>query len=337
MDILYIIGNGLDIAHHMKTSYQDFFKYYLTLSSDDKDILAMKNDIYSHKFETWADLEMGMGAYSSQCADKGVFLKCLNDIKKNLREYLQQESEKISLYKLDSYTGLTNPGQFLDPEPKSRYDWYCDRIGGDQIIDVITFNYTSTLESLFGFKKASLKLSSLSELHHIQHVHGTLNNMMVMGVNDSSQISNTSFNMDLDVVEDFIKPEYNDACMNNKNADCESLIKRADMIVLYGTSLGRSDDKWWKLIGKRMVSDHYPLLVYLPYDENKDQSAEPNRLRRWTMEYVRKIQEKFDIQLDEQELASRICIAINKRLLPVSKVTKVVPHSSIVTRGIGPR
>ena len=29
MNILYIIGNGLDIAHHMKTSYQDFFKYYL--------------------------------------------------------------------------------------------------------------------------------------------------------------------------------------------------------------------------------------------------------------------------------------------------------------------
>ena len=45
MKILYIIGNGLDIAHHMKTSYQDFFTYYLALPSTDRDILAMKNDI----------------------------------------------------------------------------------------------------------------------------------------------------------------------------------------------------------------------------------------------------------------------------------------------------
>lgn len=38
MNILYIIGNGLDIAHHMKTAYQDFFKYYLKVASDDNDI-----------------------------------------------------------------------------------------------------------------------------------------------------------------------------------------------------------------------------------------------------------------------------------------------------------
>ena len=95
MNILYIIGNGLDIAHHMKTSYQDFFKYYLGQVTVDKDILAMKRDINNHRYETWADLEMGMGAYSSQCANKDVFLKCLADIKSNLKTYLQKESEKI--------------------------------------------------------------------------------------------------------------------------------------------------------------------------------------------------------------------------------------------------
>lgn len=73
MNILYIIGNGLDIAHHMKTSYQDFFKYYLAQPSIDGDIRVMKNDIKSHRFETWADLEMGMGVYSSQCINKDVF------------------------------------------------------------------------------------------------------------------------------------------------------------------------------------------------------------------------------------------------------------------------
>lgn len=67
--------------------------------------------------------------------------------------------------------------------------------------------------------------------------------------------------------------------MNNKNSICELLIKRADVIALYGTSLGLSDVKWWRLIGQRMSNDNYPLLVYLPYDETKDQAVQPNHLR----------------------------------------------------------
>ena len=124
MNILYIIGNGLDIAHHMKTSYQDFFKYYLTIESSNKDVEAMKRNIDSHRYETWADLEMGLGFYASLCANKNVFLECLADIKTNLKEYLNKESEKIDLYKISSFAGFHNPRLFLEPEPQGRYDMY---------------------------------------------------------------------------------------------------------------------------------------------------------------------------------------------------------------------
>ena len=80
--------------------------------------------------------------------------------------------------------------------------------------------------------------------------------------------------------------------------------------------------------GKRMGADDYPLLIYLPYDESKNQSAAPNRLRRWTMGYVREVQKKFDIQIDENTLASRMCIALNKRLFSITKSEK----SSVITR-----
>lgn len=331
MKILYIIGNGLDIAHNMKTSYQDFFTYYLALPSTDRDILAMKKDIDNHKYETWADLEMGLGSYSSKCADKAIFLKCLTDIKGNLKEYLQKESQKIGQYRLSSMSSFCSPGNFFEPEPRTRYNMFRSARSADVYVDIITFNYTMTLESLFDFKNQSLILSPsphLVTLRSIQHVHGTLGNMMVMGVNDSTQITNDAFNTDLDVVEDFIKPEYNDACLNNKNSICESLIMEADVIVLYGTSLGLSDTKWWKIIGKRMNSDNYPLLIYLPYDETKNQSAAPNRLRRWTMGYVREVQKKFDIQIDENTLASRMCIALNKHLFSITKSEK----TSVITR-----
>lgn len=307
----------------MKTSYQDFFKYYLGLPTDDRDIIAMKRDINSHRYETWADLEMGMGAYSSHCSNKDVFLKCLADIKSNLKTYLQKESEKINLYKISSLSGFHNPGQFLDPEPRIRYDkWRRSKFAGTAI-DVMTLNYTLTLEKLLGFTGATLYYTDGIQLNSIHHIHGTLNdNMMVIGVNDSSQISNADFSADLDVVEEFIKPEYNDACMNNKNGIGETLIQSADVIVIYGASLGLSDDRWWKIIGQRMQSNNFPLIVYLPYDEKKDQTAEPNHLRRWTLGYVNEIRDKFGVQIDEKVMASRICIALNKRLFQITKVSQ---------------
>lgn len=323
MKILYIIGNGLDIAYNLKTSYQDFFKYYLRIPSDDKDIQAMKKDINSHSYETWADLEIGMGLYSSHCANKGVFLKCLFDIKSKLKEYLQMESEKIKQYSIKSYADFLNPSSFLDPEPRHRYGLYCKHKGNSSYINVMTFNYTTTLEWLFGYNGNIKILSSPSELlMSITHVHGLLDDMMVMGVNDISQISNGLFNADEDIIEEFVKPEYNDACMNNKNNICRSLIQEADIIVLYGTSLGKSDVNWWKLIGQRMSGDEYPLLIYLPYDETKDQVAEPNHLRRWFRERVREIKEKFGIELEEKDLASRVCVAFNRRIIDVTKISK---------------
>ena len=324
MRLLYIIGNGLDIAHHMKTSYQDFFDYYLGLTSVDDTIKSMKTDIDSKKYETWADLEIGLGQYASKCANKDIFLKCLGDIKVNLKTYLQKESEKIGFYKLGSYTSFYNPSLYLDPEPRIRYEAYIDDLEhAPTQIDVITLNYTDTLESLFGFKSRVMGISPDATLNSILHVHGTLDNMMVMGVNDSTQINNDSFNTDIDIIEDFVKPEYNDACMNNKNSICETLIVNADVIVIYGSSLGLSDSKWWQLIGRRISQQRtYPLLVYLPFDNKKNQTAEPNHLRRWTLKSVREIQEKFDVKLDEDTLFSRMCVAFNKRLFSVVKSTQ---------------
>lgn len=319
MNILYIIGNGLDIAHHMKTSYQDFFENYLTLASSDADIIKMKKNIDQHKYETWADLEIGMGAYARQCDDKVVFLKCLSDIKSSLKKYLQKESEKISYFSTNSVVNFADPGRFLEPEPMIRYRDYLNGTNLTFSIDVITLNYTNTLEYLLGYRGSGIQLTSSSIIRTINHLHGTLDNMMVMGVNDASQIYNPGIRTDEDVIEEFIKPEYNDACLNNKNFICEALIKRADIIVLYGTSLGLSDDKWWKLIGKRMETDRYPLLLYLLHDTKKNLAAEPNHLRRWTLESVREIKNKFSIQLEESVLAKRMCVAINKQLFPLTR------------------
>ena len=129
----------------------------------------MKKDIDNHRYETWADLEIGMGVYSSQCANKDVFLKCLNDIKLNLRIYLQKESEKIKLYKLNSFSGFLNLGAFLEPELRSQYNSYRNSVASGTLVNIVTFNYTLTLEWLFDFKNSMKPLSDNARLETIQY------------------------------------------------------------------------------------------------------------------------------------------------------------------------
>lgn len=33
---------------------------------------------------------------------------------------------------------------------------------------------------------------------------------------------------------------------------CEDLIRNANLIILYGVSLGETDNRWWKLIGEQL-------------------------------------------------------------------------------------
>lgn len=321
MKILYIIGNGLDIACKLKTSYQDFFKYYLSHYNFDQDIQDIKKNIEKHKYDSWADLEIGLGDYSKHCKTKEIFLKCLNDLKVSLKNYLKEESKKIDLFQTGSTLKFLYPDKLLELEPQAHYNSYVDSIDNKTVfIDVITLNYTETLENILGYHNGRISLSDGKFLNSINHIHGTLDDMMVVGVNDNSQISNPLFKNDEDILEEFIKPEFNDACMNNKNHICENLISQANVIVLYGTSLGLSDDKWWRIIGKRMEKEAYPLLVYLPYDEKKDIIAEPNHLRRWTRKYVTEIKQKFDIQLEDKLLSKRMCIAINKRIFDIEMI-----------------
>lgn len=77
MRILYIIGNGFDISLGMKTGYPDFYRYYLSFSSKDDDITKLKDCIKDNKYETWADLEIGLGKYTSSISSPEIFLKCL--------------------------------------------------------------------------------------------------------------------------------------------------------------------------------------------------------------------------------------------------------------------
>ena len=138
---------------------------------------------------------------------------------------------------------------------------------------------------------------------------------MVMGVNDNSQIANSSFANSIEFREEFVKPEYNAACRNARNEDFSDMITRADVFVIYGASMGLSDKKWWQAIGERLMSGD-TALFYFPYDKKKDVARHENYLRRWTDQYYSELMKKLDVNAQLlSELRENVYIGINKTVL----------------------
>lgn len=118
-------------------------------------------------------------------------------------------------------------------------------------------NHTQTIESILP-KHNSLGYYAVGRngvkytLGKIKHIHGYTNQNVVLGVNDSSQIRNKIFHNDIEISEMFIKHEANANQRHGIENECYNIIDEADVIYIYGSSLGETDIYIWKLLGKRL-------------------------------------------------------------------------------------
>ena len=325
MNVLYLLGNGFDKAQGLATSYQEFYTDYQTLESESEIETLLKKDIDSN-YENWADLEEGLGKYSSRFADANGFRMILGILNTRLKEYLNKqvhglESKDFSRAKL--INDLMHPAGGLEPKQKADLDDYISkRLTSGIIINWVSFNYTNTFEIALG--KSDKTIGFLSHNQHdvpvffnnLLHIHGSLEDMILMGVNDANQIANESFRNNLDIREVFVKPEINNGCENLKNEIFCKLIDTAEIIVLFGVSVGLTDSFWWKKIGERF-NDHIGSLrlVYYPYDTTKDIERYQYRKLRWSKEYIAFLKDRMGIKTSVDELRDFIYVGINKPFL----------------------
>jgi hypothetical protein len=78
---------------------------------------------------------------------------------------------------------------------------------------------------------------------------------MVLGVNDISQIDNIGFHKNQDIIETIIKDECNQAQKHTKEIWCKNQIKKANLICIFGSSIGDTDNIWWELVGEQLTRD----------------------------------------------------------------------------------
>lgn len=153
MKSLYIIGNGFDLYHGLKTSYRDFFEFILKHSKIECDtrckIICYLKDIYGE--DLWNIFEEALGNPNKEA------ISILSNI--NSKRYNGRKDKLID--KQNTLDGIDSDIRFCftewinyikkSPEQPTKI---LNLDNSDSIF--LTFNYTDILESVYGINKSHI-------------------------------------------------------------------------------------------------------------------------------------------------------------------------------------
>lgn len=312
MKLTIIYGNGFDKNLGLNTTYPDFYKWLGENRNKEND------EIYCNikeKPENWSDLELALGEYTfSENLNSKKFEVSYESLIEDLNEYLLLEQNKLSSELSIEFALLDSIYNFeknLKETGQNRNAQIVNQMLMERLsIQFITFNYTITLERLINQKVISFRNSQgqqrAIELTTPIHVHGILNNSMVLGVNDESQFKKDNF--DTDFPEYFVKNSNLTNHVNSTELEkAMSVIDESDVIFLFGVSLGETDKKYWEKIASwLLLSDKHFVLLY-DYEISIDSISKvvQRKMERKWNETKNKLLNQTDLSSDEQKRISK--------------------------------
>ncbi len=275
MKVTFIVGNGLDLSQGLSTKYTDFYEHIQTKKP------KQANQIYqaiTDDPETWSDFESALGEHTQIVEESGEadraktsekLFTAFDEVLEDLGDYLHDQDEKsidtVSTYIMgysDFYSGLLG-------ESARRIGSLLKSLAYDA--NFITLNYTNTLERMLYPLRNSSKRNGVN-IGRVHHAHGQLSEYIAMGVSNESQISPA---LDGEGRDNLIKPRLLQSMNDDRISTTTSIINNSDIIVIYGTSYGSTDEYLWRQIADwlRLSSKRIVIL----HDRNTDQLKKPTR------------------------------------------------------------
>ena len=320
MNIVFLIGNGFDLNLGLNTKYSDFYEYYKSSKTSNPKILEIKNEI-SANLQNWSDLELALGQYSSNWESLEDFDEVFEDIKDSLADFLAEEEQKFKNKKFDKnkfLQYLIYPERQFSRTDKDLLNQHKSRWRGSQWnIEIVTFNYTNMIESFFEGEIKNLSIGPQKNgspifLTNITHIHGYLSEDMVLGVNDLSQIGNKNLCELEDFREAIIKKDCNRVQKHKRELDFKKKIESANLIYIFGSSIGETDSIWWELIGNQLRKDCKLVIFSKGEEVQARHSYKRARIERAMKNFFcdrAKIPEN-----ERQSLLDKIFVAINSKM-----------------------
>lgn len=214
-----------------------------------------------------------------------------------LLEYLTQEQGKISIQNKEQEVAdefvrsLTSFYSNLPEIGRNSITSTCDTYKNEDFkYCFICFNYTDTLDQIINITR---KLKSPITTHQgngasrnnilgtVLHIHGTLNEEMILGVNDIEQVNSTFLKSDNEFLDTFIKKRMNNSIGQRKTEHVQSVIEASHIICIFGMSIGNTDKMWWEEIVRWLnKSENNKLVIfYKGYKKELDRRLPVNTIR----------------------------------------------------------
>lgn len=317
MNVLYILGNGFDKAQGMKTSYPEFYQYLMEKTDNGSDLMQqLKNDINADK-KLWSDMEEAFGKFTSKIQTNEELEELYFELSDNLQRYLLEEENSFAPsnnLKTKFQNDFISPSKYLGATDRTNYNEFEKKMPGGREINVMSLNYTNTLERLLSLDKNTDKAFSNSiYLRQIIHVHGILDDSIIIGVDNEQQIANEKFRENDDIKDFLVKVQSNHAMKYTRHNTCEKLIESAHLIILYGVSLGETDARWWKLIGEQFKKRNTLCVIQYLYLPNQITPTRKQLLGRFERRQRRCIMQKFGFKENEwpEDTINRLFFVVN--------------------------
>ena len=204
MVITFFIGNGFDLNLGLKTKYSDFIEEYKKLEPTSELLQSFCQDIKDSE-KLWSNAEYAMGQYTNKFdAGQGKdFSDCHTDFCEHLANYLKGQEERIGYndcfqFIEPAFSNINDLTKSFPTHEKEMIDLiFKEHLSEDITINFVNFNYTRVLDRCLDIviqKKKVLGTHKSGNVVHnhrkgkVYHIHGTVEQNMVFGVSDESQI-----------------------------------------------------------------------------------------------------------------------------------------------------
>ena len=280
-NVTFLIGNGFDLSFGVHSQYRDIYKAYSeTQTSAEPFVENFKEEI-----QHWSNFEMDLAKFAAKCSTEAQIVDCLRDFKQFTEVYLIEE-QKAALY-----ARMRNPKDMqktLAEFAISLEEFYTNNypnitantesiLNNEQITyHFITFNYTAILDFLIGNIKNYLLKGIISPAIHI---HGKLRENVTFGIDNEQQLPELPYSLTGRGRRALIKPVFNSEFDKQRMERAQEVIKKSDVLCIYGLSLGDSDLMWRKAICDWMIdSPQHHVFLYIHGDSSKKPSQADERM-----------------------------------------------------------
>ena len=274
MNILYIFGNGFDLSLGLDTSYRSFLKHYLNNHQPNTDpfIQEFKKEVWKD-IETWTDLEICLGQWLNDKVSRDRAIAIHDDLVNELSLYMKNEQERVkpnAKVREQILSNMANVSHHLRRNlDKSDITNYISKFVNNtpHVVNTITLNYTDTFERLVfqeGENMAQCTDNKINfRFNRPIHLHGTVNEGIVLGVNDEAQVRNKQLIKENSIRNRFIKTyTINNVYRTGYEELAINAIDAAHLICIYGTSFGKTDTRIWNRIVNRVVKNNIQVILF---------------------------------------------------------------------------